>query len=98
MLEITHIAVANELLVPYVRHCLQREEQPAAKGYWWTLTIYLQQMIFTFLQDVMLFRCEVRNCDVGAVQVATEKLSALFFGRNHPIIMSVDKYVLTMMH
>ena len=34
LLEITHIAVANELLVPYVRHCLQRAEQPTAKGYW----------------------------------------------------------------
>ena len=108
LLEITYIAVADELLVPYVRHCLQRAEQPTAKGYWsWindvvvgTNYIYLQQMIFTFLQAVMFFRCGVRNCDAEAVQVATDKLSALFFGRNHPNykrIMSVDKYVRTMM-
>ena len=69
LLEITYIAVADELLVPYVRHCLQKAEQPTAKGYWsWSNDvvvdpnyIYLQQMIFTFLQAVMLFRCGVRN-------------------------------------
>lgn len=56
ILEITYIAVADELRLPFVRHCKLTGTEITVENYWqWSDTVcnpnylYIQQMIFTFL-------------------------------------------------
>jgi len=58
-----YIAVADELLVPFVRHCKAENKDITVENYWlWSDTlvnpnyIFMQQMIFTFVHSIMLFR------------------------------------------
>ena len=106
-LEILYLAVTDELLVPYVRHCIESTEAPSVNGYWeWAQNIvnpnylYIQQMILTFCNALMLFRIGCRKSDTTAIIAGREKLSALFYARNHPKyqrIMAINRYIESMM-
>ena len=106
-LEIVYISMTDELLVPYVRHCLQNQMQPSVSGYWaWNNEVdnpnytYMQQMVFTFLHSIMLFRAGVRNSDSIAINTGKAKLAPLFFARNHPKyrwIITLDRYMEVLM-
>lgn len=67
ILEIIYIAVADELLVPYVRHCKEAGIDISVRiiGYGHTVEnpnyCFMQQMVFTFLHAIMLFRTGCRK-------------------------------------
>ena len=91
ILELVYLAFADELLLPYFRHCKATESDATAHGYWMFSTdaknpnyVYIQQMVFTYLHAFMMLRKGVRNGDSQLVLVAKTKLGSLFFGRNHP--------------
>ena len=106
MLEITYLALTDELLTTYVRAC-GTERKPTVDGYWeWTQGvhnpnyIYLQQMTFTYLHGLMLLRDGSRKGNAFAIETAKAKLSPLFFGRHHPTyrrIVTSDKFIMGMM-
>ena len=96
MCEILYIALADELLTPYVRHCMSNGTDPSADGYWnWCQDIknrnffLVQQLAFTFLHGLMLFHSGVRNADSKALHAGLEKCSLMFFVRNHPRYRSI---------
>ena len=107
ILEIMYIAIADELLVPYVRHARENGQQTSVESYWkWNEDIcnsnyiYMQQIVFTFLHSMMLFRSGVRNLDSLAAESGKRKLGKLFYTRNHPRyhrIMVLDKLCRTLM-
>ncbi len=54
----------------------------------------MQQMVFTFLHAMMLYRKGVQNCNSDAAESGKAKLAKLFYTRNHPKyqrILAVDK-------
>ena len=68
VLEICYIALSDELLMPYVRHCLSENIECFAEGYCEYSNdaindtyMYGQQMTFIFLHSFMLFRQGIRN-------------------------------------
>ena len=90
ILEILYLAITDELLVPFVRYCLNDNISPSVDGYWkWAEDIcdpnymYMQQMALTFLHGIMLFRVDCRNGNSDAIISGREKLSFLFYTRNH---------------
>ena len=90
ILEILYLAITDELLLPYVRYCLKNTISPSASGYWqWADDIcnpnymYLQQMALTFLHSLMLFRVGCRYGNADAIISGRDKLSLLFYARNH---------------
>ncbi|MES9884493.1 MAG: hypothetical protein ABW185_26915, partial [Sedimenticola sp.] len=107
IVEILYIAATDELLVPYVRHCIRNNSSPSVDGYWdWSAAVvnpnyhYTQQMVFTFLHSIMLFRVGCRHGNGDATVAGRDKLALLFYGRNHPRyrrIMTVNKYIEKMM-
>ena len=67
ILEIIYIALADELLLPYVRKSLELGEKPTSSGYWnYSESTaspnyqYAQQALFTFLYALMMLRRGVR--------------------------------------
>ena len=59
--EIMYVAMTNELLVPYVRHCMLNHAAATVEGYWeWAsdaqnaIYIYIQQMTLTFLHGIIV--------------------------------------------
>lgn len=102
-----YLAVADELLVPYVRYCKNVNTEPSVDGYWnWACDIvnpnymFLQQMVFTLLHSLMLFRTGCRRGNVNAIIAGRNKMSLLFFARNHPRyqrIIALNNYIEAMM-
>ena len=92
ILEITYIAFTDELLVEFVRHCLKNKIEPSADNYWRFFStnvrnpnyVYVQQMVLTFLHALMILRKGVRSNNQQYIYAGKDKLSMLFFGRNHP--------------
>lgn len=107
ILEIMYIAVANELLVPYVRHCKEAGIDISVEKYWvWSDTLenpnycFMQQMVFTFLHVIMLFRTGCRKGNPDAIIAGRNKLSLLLYARHHPRyqrILAVNRYIESMM-
>ena len=93
ILEVTYLAMADELLLPYVRDCLRKNTKPSVEGYLTSYNDavespsyeYAQQMAFTFLHAMMMLRRGIRNGQHLPILAAKGKLALLFFGRNHPI-------------
>ena len=102
-----YLAITDELLVPYVRFCLNEGIPPSVHGYWkWAEDIcnpnymYLQQMAFTFLHSLMLYRVGCRRENSEAIISGRDKLSLLIYGRNHTCyrrIMAVNQLIETKM-
>ena len=91
ILEIILFAFTDELLYPYVLSCRSKNKNATIDDYWnWSADIvnpnylFIQQMIFTFLHSIMMFRVGVRNNDHKAILTAQRKTMPLFFSRNHP--------------
>ena len=107
ILEILYVAVTDELLVPYIRHCKDSMTEPSVEGYWiWADKVtnpnylYMQQMVLTFLHAMMLFRTGCRKGNARAIISARDKMSLLFFARNHQRyqrIMTLNRFVEAMM-
>ena len=96
ILEHTYVALADELLVPYVRYCLLNNTDPDISGYWKYCDsiknvkyYYTQEMNFTYLYALMLLQKGIRMNSSKAVYAARNRLSLLFFGRNHPIYRDI---------
>ena len=93
ILEVTYLAMADELLLPYVRDCVIKRINPSVEGYLTTYNDavrnpnyeYAQLMTFTFLHSMMMLRKGVRSGQHLPILAAKSKLSLLFFGRNHPL-------------
>ena len=96
ILEYTYIALADELLVPYVRYCLLNSIDPDISGYWKYCDsiknrkyFYTQEMTFTYLHALMLLQKGIHMNSSKAVYAARNQLSLMFFGRNHPIYHNI---------
>jgi len=90
ILEITYLAMTDELLLPYAKACKKQGLTPTTQGYWkYSEGVvdpnydYVQQTTFTYLHAMMLLRRGIRFCDATAILAAKSKLVLLFFGRNH---------------
>ena len=107
LLQILYIAVADELLVPYVRYCRENHKDVSEDGYWdWSASVidhnylYIQQMVLTFIHALMLFRTGCRKGNSDAIISGLDKLSLLFYGRQYPRyqrIITMNKYINVMM-
>ena len=91
ILEIIYIALADKLLLPYVRKSSELGEKPTSSGYWnySESTVspnyqYAQQALFNFPYALMMLRRGVRFGQSKPILVAKSKLLLLFFGSNHP--------------
>ena len=91
LIQIMYIGLTQELLVPYVRHAIEVNEEPSVQGYWlWSQSntdynyCYVQEMTLTFLHGLILFRQGVRHNNVDAIFAGRLKFEPLFFGQNHP--------------
>lgn len=92
ILEACYIAFTDELLLPYVRSCQTKNIEPTVENYWDEFClvvrnpnyIFVQQMVFTFLHALMILRKGMRMNKQEYIYAGKNKLSLLFFGRNHP--------------
>ena len=92
ILELVYLNFADELLLPYFRHCKATESgATSTHGYWMFSSVaknpnyvYILRMELTYLHAFIMLRKGVRNEDSQLVFVAKIKLGSLFFGRNHP--------------
>ena len=64
--------------------------EPSLEGYWtWAAGIenpnyvFLQQMVFTYLHSLILFRVVCRKGNADAIIAGRERMSELLFARNH---------------
>ncbi len=91
-LETCYVSITDELLVAYVCNGKQSHKVPSVSDYWmWNNEsvndanyLYFQQMIFTFLHALMLYKCRVRKCNALAIESGKAKLLPLFFATNRP--------------
>ena len=91
ILEITYLAITDELLLPYIRQSLNTGAIPCVAGYWeFSNNVlspsfdYAEQCALTYLHAMMLLRKGIRSGHSKSVFSAKSKLALLFFGRNHP--------------
>lgn len=96
MLETVPFAFTDELLHPYVNFCKENNEAATVEGYWtWNEAvvnencIYLQNMIFTYLLAIMLYRRGQRMNDAKAIMVGQRKFMPMFYARNHPLYQKI---------
>ena len=68
IIELMYTGIADELLVPFIRSCKKDGIQSTVQSYWtWNQDVcnpnyaYTQQMVFTSLHAMMLFRIGIRN-------------------------------------
>ncbi len=85
-------ALSEELLVPYVRHCLKHKIPPSALNYFTWLQsvqngsyIYMFHMTFTHLLAFKLFNAGVRKNYSQVMMVARAALVPLFYGKHPPM-------------
>ena len=92
LLKIVYIALTDELLVEFVRFCIRNNMEPSVDNYWSSFSkkvknpnyAFLQQMVLTFLHALMIFRKGMRSNNQQYIYAGKDKLSLLFYGRNHP--------------
>ncbi|KAJ8022554.1 hypothetical protein HOLleu_37485 [Holothuria leucospilota] len=87
----------EELLLPYVRSCVESQVEPSPVGYLlWTENVkspkyqYLQEQVFTYLQSIRNFRKGVRNNDKDLIMAGKYKHAPIFHGRNHPKYSQIE--------
>ena len=97
--EISYLSLTDELLLPYVRNCISQCTTPTIKRYWvyceniWNPNYcYIQQMVFNFQHALILFRKGCRNNSPEHIAAAKNRMSVLFFGRNHPNYREIVYY------
>eukprot|EP00794_Sanderia_malayensis_P018435 gene18435-20284_t len=102
IMQLMYIAIADELLVPFVRNCMKLDLEISVDRYWaWYQEsainpnyTYMMQVTFTYLHNLMLFREGVRMGDYSLAEAAREQLQIVFFARSHPKyrrIVALDK-------
>ena len=99
ILEISYLSLTDELLLPYVRHCISQCTTPTIEGYWKYCEnilnpnyCYIQQMVFNFPHALMLFRKGCRNNSPEHIVAAKNCMLVLFFGQNHPNCREIVHY------
>jgi hypothetical protein len=107
ILEILYIAMVDELLVPFVQFCKTHSVEATLDQYWiWSQDVknanymYCQQMALTFLHAIMVFRVGCRRANPSYIIAGREKMSLLFYCRNHPRyqrIVAINSYIEAMM-
>ena len=88
ILSILFYGTTDELLVPYIRQCLQQNIKPSVSGYHQWLTkvknpnyIFLNKAIFHYL-FLFLFRAEVMRNNSVIMLAARTHFVSLFYGLN----------------
>ena len=88
---------SEELLTPYVRHCLERKQTVNVNGYFnWIDTVvtpnykFLTEVVFTHLLGLMLFRCGVRRYNSDVMMAGRSRFTPLFYLSNHPKYREID--------
>ena len=91
LLEITYIAFTDELLLHFIRSCKSTNVNPTVNGYWNFCSelqnpnyVFVQQLVFTYLHALIILRKGMRSNNQKYIHAGKNKLSLLFFGRNHP--------------
>ena len=82
--------------------------EPSVDNYWSSFSkkvknpnyAFLQQMVLTFLHALMIFRKGMRSNNQQYIYAGKDKLSLLFYGRNHPhyhLLIAEEKRIETLM-
>ena len=86
ILEVVYIALADEVLLPYVQKSLELGEKPTSSGYWnYSESVvnpnyqYVEQALITFLHPLMMLRRGVRYGQSKPILAAKSKLVLLIF-------------------
>lgn len=86
------IALAKELLVPYVRYCVDIQSPATVNGYieWYEKKVhsrryaFLYNITFSYLLSFKYYNESVRKNNAIGMMAARTTFVPLFFGRNHP--------------
>ena len=96
ILEITYIAFVDELMFQFLTFCAAQNIEASMENYWTFSSkiinpnfLFVQQMVFMFLHALMLLRRGTRCNNYEYIYSAKNKLSLLFFARNHPIYHNI---------
>ena len=95
LLLIFHTASLRELVLPYVRKCLEDTVTPSPKGFFQFCNSisqsadmpnysYMVDQVCRFSQGIINFRMAVRRNNSVLLKSAKYMTKELFFGRNHP--------------
>ena len=96
ILQTTYFSFVDELLQTFLLYCKENKTLATIEKFWlWNQNvecpniIYVQQMVFTYLDAVFLFRVGVRKNDIKAILVAQRHFMPLFYSRNHPMYQKI---------
>ena len=99
ILQICYIAFTDELLVEFVRSCKSMGTEPTVLNYCNFCSkvknanyLFVQPMTLTFQHALMLSRNGMRMNNIERIYAGKNKLSLLFFGRNHPCYHELVAY------
>ena len=98
-----HLGPLQELVLPYVRHCLQTDEIPSAKAFFKYSTdryissnnpnfTYLMDQTCRFSQGIVNFRMATRRNNAALLKSAKYMTKELFHGRTHPKYQTIEIY------
>ena len=97
ILKIFLYGTADELIRPYIKHCLDDNEIPSlTKFYEWLSKVkncnylFMQDVVFTYVFALFLFRAGVRRNNSEVMLAAKTKFSALFYGLNMTNYQEID--------
>ncbi|XP_077869158.1 uncharacterized protein LOC144360163 [Saccoglossus kowalevskii] len=97
LLEIFFDGTTDELLIPYVRKCMEKGFDASVKGFFRFLNevkdpnyMYLAEQCFTYCQAVVNYRAGVRRNNVDLMNAARCKYSPVFHARVHPKYRFID--------
>ena len=91
ILEICYIALTDDIIIQFLKYCKEKDLEVTCDNYWLFSVqlknpnfVFMQQMVLTILHAMMLFRKGIRANKQEHISAGKNKLSLLFFGRNHP--------------
>ena len=103
ILEITYVSFIDEILSLFIIYCRDTGTEINISNYWIFAAaaknpnfVFINQMVLTFLHALMVLRKGTRFNNSEYINAGKDKLSLLFFGRNHPnyqFILSQEKKI-----
>lgn len=103
LLLVFHLASLKELVLPYVRDCIEKGTHPDVKGFFkFSQTFYCSidfpnyryyfLQVTRFSQAIINFRMAVRRNNSDLIKSAKYMTKELFNGRSHPKYQSIEAY------
>ncbi|XP_063971446.1 uncharacterized protein LOC129284191 [Lytechinus pictus] len=97
LLQILYLGCIDELILPCVRECLQKDLVSTPDGFLrWTRDIknhryqYLQEQMLTYASAIIHLRRGIRQNDMALVLAGRVKYAPIFHSRNHPKYQQIE--------